>query len=425
MLAANVDQLRLPGQLSLLIISLTSWSWFTCQPLSAQINPDVTPSSAEASPSQKLKVLILGDSLSLCGFGKRLDTLFRRDRDISAVYTYMACATIPASWLKKGSYANAKTFCGYWSISSAEGQPKPTEFVDGYERGHVPKSYRVPKLETLLSTIHPDILVMQTGTNLFGVFRDGKTVQPQAQGPILRNLIEPFLITATTAPSSLRRIYWIAPPISGRVSQDVQQFLFEQEQKLTQNRAVLIDSRVMVPYPYHTMARDHEHFFGKQMDQWADAVFWRIRDNLDSTKVESLPKLSDLVTPGAAQPTVTESDARGRITVKAQLTFRSKPLEVPRLLPYRESLVAFVYRVQQVVSGTYTGKDILVLHPAHIGLKSQPLAKYVIGKSFLLQLEPVDATAWNTTKTSDETGRIDLVPYIQQEDEGRLPSRGN
>jgi hypothetical protein len=86
--------------------------------------------------------------------------------------------------------------------------------VDGYERGHVPKAYLVPKLETLLATTHPDILVMQTGTNLLGIFRDGKTVQPQVQGPILKKLIEPFLETATTAPSPLRRIYWIAPPIT-------------------------------------------------------------------------------------------------------------------------------------------------------------------------------------------------------------------
>jgi hypothetical protein len=161
------------------------------------------------------------------------------------------------------------------------------------------------------------------------------------------------------------------------------------------------------------------------MDQWADAVFWRIRDDLDSTQLDSLPKLSDSLTPVSNQATVTENDPRGRLMVRAQLTFRSKPLEVPQLLPYQESLVAFVYRIEQVVAGTYTAKDILVLHPAHIALKPQPLDKYVIGKSFLLQLDPIDATAWTTTKTSDETGRIDLIPYIQQADEGRLPSRGN
>ena len=420
-----MDQKRLADRFSLLFATLNFWLCFTCQPLPAQINPDVTPSSTQAVPSHKLRVLILGDSLSLCGFGKRLDILFRRDRDISAVYTYMACATVPGSWLKKGSYANAKTFCGYWSISSADGQNKPSEFVDGYERGHVPKPYLVPKLETLLSTTHPDILVMQSGTNLFGIFRDGKTVQPQVQGPILKNLVEPFLQTATTAPSPLRRIYWIGPPISGGVGNEVQQFLFDQLNRLTENRAVLIDSRDLVPYPYHTMARDHEHFFGKQMDQWADAVFWRIRDDLDSTQLDSLPKLSDSLTPVSNQATVTENDPRGRLMVRAQLTFRSKPLEVPQLLPYQESLVAFVYRIEQVVTGTYAAKDILVLHPAHIALKPQPLDKYVIGKSFLLQLDPIDATAWTTTKTSDETGRIDLIPYIQQADEGRLPSRGN
>jgi len=420
-----VDQKRLSGHFSLLFASLSLWLCVSCQPLTAQINPDVTPSPTNSSLSQKLKVLILGDSLALCGFGKRLDTRFRSDPDISAVYTYMACSTVPATWLKRGSYANAKTFCGYWSILSVDGRSKPTEFFDGYERGHVPKPYLVPKLETLLAATNPDILVMQAGTNLLGIFRDGKTVQPQVQGPILKNLIEPFLATATTTPSQLRRIYWIGPPISGQASADVQQFLFDQLQKITENRAVLIDSRDLVPYPYHTMAKDHEHFFGKQMDQWADAVYWRIKDDLVSAPVASSPKLSDSFSTASTQATVAENVPGGRITVKARLTFRSKPLDVQQLLPYRESLVAFIYRIEQVVTGTYTAKDIMVLHPAHIALKPQRLKKYVIGKSFRLQLDPVDTTPWNTTKTSDETGRIDLIPYIQQKDEGRLPSRGN
>jgi hypothetical protein len=399
---------------------------FASQPLAAQIGAETEAlPPVSASPAPKLKVLILGDSMSLCGFGKRLDTLFRRDEEVSAVYTYMACATIPATWLTRGSYTNAKTYCGYWSIATVPGKSKPSEFVDGYERGHVPKAYRVPKLERLLSTIQPDILVLQTGTNLFGIFRDGKTVRSDVQGPILRRLVEPFFATATTLPSPLKRIYLVGPPISGRVSREVQQFLFDELGTLTLNRAVLIDSRGMVPYPYRTMARDHEHFFGKQMDEWADAVFASIKGDMDAVHVASLPKWSQLSGESLSQATPTnDHDLKGTLTVKAQLAFKSKPLQVDQLLPYQESLVAFVYNVQKVVTGSYSGTEILVLHPAHIGLKPQPLGKYVIGKTFLLRLDPVDITPWNTVKTNDETGRLDLVPYIRKEDEGRLPSRG-
>src|SRR6266404_1437439 len=46
-------------------------------------------------------ILILGDSLSLCGFGKRLDEHFRKTPEVAtATFTYMACGTNPLSWLK-------------------------------------------------------------------------------------------------------------------------------------------------------------------------------------------------------------------------------------------------------------------------------------------------------------------------------------
>ena len=43
-------------------------------------------------------------------------------------------------------------------------------------RGSVPGSHPVPKIEDLIATIRPDILIMQTGTNLFDLFPDRKTV---------------------------------------------------------------------------------------------------------------------------------------------------------------------------------------------------------------------------------------------------------
>ncbi len=392
--------------------------------LYAEVDPSPSAVAATASTAQ-LKVLILGDSMSQCGFGKRLDTLFRKDNGVGAVFTYMACGTVPVSWLQKSPYANAKTYCGYWAIESVPGKDTPSEFQDEYgmKRGYVPKPHPVPKLETLLSAIQPDILVMQTGTNLLSLFRDGKTIHSKVQGPILRNLVEPFLTVAVKPPSSLKKIYWIGSPISGRVTKEVQQFVFEQLQSSTRDKATLIDSRDLVSYPYRVMARDREHFFGAQMDAWADRVFTIIKDDINSHPVALLPRLSENSASSVTEQTPsTEQTLPGEVTVKAKLIFKSKPLAVAQLLPYQESLVAFIYEVQQVLGGSYNDKEILVLHPAHIQLKPQPLDQFAIGDTFLLHLDEVDSTAWATIKTSDETGRIDLVPYIRKEDEDRLPS---
>lgn len=393
-------------------------------PASGQIplEPETEPSPS-TTPIKQLKVLILGDSLSLCGFGKRLDTAFRQDPEVAAVFTYMVCGTIPVSWLSQGVFAHAKTFCGYWSIESIEGVAKPKEFLDGYDMGrhHVPKPYPVPKLDSLMSKIQPDIMVMQTGTNLLSLFRDGKTVRPEVQGPVLRKLIQPFLEAASAPSSSLKRIYWIASPTSGRVAANVQEFLFNQLQEMTQGRAVLIDSRTLVSYPYRNMARDREHFFGAQMDEWANKVYSLISNDMVGCHIGSLPRLSEQQSPKPASSS-NHQQPHSQLTVRAKLIFKSKPLAMAQLLPYQESLVAFLYEIEKVTGGSYTEKDILVLHPAHIGLQPQPLDKYSIGETFLLNLDEVDLTPWNTIKTSDETDRIDLIPYIRTEDENRLPS---
>src|ERR1051325_5092629 len=56
---------------------------------------------AAADQPRDLTVLILGDSLGLCGFSKRLDQKFRADPRVKSVFTYCTCGTNPLSWLKE------------------------------------------------------------------------------------------------------------------------------------------------------------------------------------------------------------------------------------------------------------------------------------------------------------------------------------
>jgi hypothetical protein len=382
------------------------------------------PATQPTYSPRSLTVLILGDSLSLCGFGESLDKRFRNDPLVKSTFTYMACGTVPVSWLRRKPFANAKTFCGLWSIESVPGTAKPKEFLDTYgmKGGYRPKPHLVPKLEDLLATIRPDILVMQTGNNLFSLFRDGKTVLPSRHGPILKALIAPFITEALKAPS-LRKIYWVASPTSGRISKEVQDFVVEQVRSLSTAAVTVIDSRQLVTYPYRHMSADREHFFGAQMDEWAQSVFKIITQNLASGPL-SAPKSATDASNGQTEPLdPTDTETQTLLSVSGTLVFKSKPLRIEQLLPYQESLVAYIYDVREILQGDYQEGQILVMHPAHIGLTVQPLEKYEVGKSYELHLRELEDTVWATVKSQDESSRIDLVPYIQVEDEIRFPTQ--
>ena len=90
-------------------------------------------------------------------------------------------------------------------------------------------------------------------------------------------------------------------------------------------------------------------------------------------------------------------------------------------MPYQEFLVGFVYDVEEVIAGQYGEKQILVMHPAYIGLQPQSLRKFRIGRSYELQLRTLDGSVWSTIKSKDDSGRIELEPYIRVQDEARYP----
>src|SRR5215212_8170426 len=144
--------------------------------------------SAPADQRRDLTVLILGDSLGLCGFSKRLDQKFRADPRVKSVFTYCTCGTNPLSWLKEKPFTHIQTHCGYWSIESQPGSHGVKEQRDTYGEpsGHRPASHTVPKLDDLLANIQPDILVMQTGSNLFGLFSGREKARLDRDGRMLR-----------------------------------------------------------------------------------------------------------------------------------------------------------------------------------------------------------------------------------------------
>jgi hypothetical protein len=382
-----------------------------------------------AAPQEGINVLILGDSLALCGFGKRLDERLRKNPRVKATFTYLACGTNPLSWLKERPYANIKTHCGFVSIeSNGSGRPRELQDVYGMRRGHVPIPHSVPKLEDLLATLRPDVLIMQTGTNLFDLFPDHKTVSPNRHGPTLRSYLIPFITKAARSPSTLRRIYWVASPTSGRVSREIQDFVIQQIRTDIGSVANIIDSRTLVSYPYHHMEPDKEHFIGADMDLWADKVFDVVERDLSSQLFATLKPLSEKMPALAVaqeQPTPPAEKPKDKtLKIRAKLIFKTEPIPVNELLPYQEYLVGYVYEINKLVAGQYSENQILVMHPAYIGLKKQKL-RYRIGKTYKLQLHELEDTVWKTVKSKDDSGSINLQPYIRIQDETRHPEHAH
>ncbi len=388
-----------------------------------QQNPPPQPSSAG------VRVLILGDSLALCGFGKRLDQRFRQSPEVKATYTYLACGTNPLSWLKDRPYTRIQTHCGFVSIeSNPSGKVRESQDVYGLPRGHTPGSHAVPKLEDLLATLQPDILIMQTGTNLFDLFPDKKSVNPNRHGPELRSYLVPFINKAVRTPSNLRKIYWVASPTSGRVSKEIQDFVLQQTRNDIGHVANVIDSRTLVSYPYHHMEPDKEHFIGADMDQWADRVFDIVERDISAQSIASLKPLAETATPPevpapeATPPPPAEPPRNEKpLHIRAKLIAKTAPIPLNELLPYQEFLVGYLYEVTQVIEGQYSEKQILVMHPAYIKLQEQRLGRWKIGKVYRMQLHELEKTVWKTAKSKDDSGLINLEPYIRVQDERRHP----
>jgi hypothetical protein len=379
--------------------------------------------------SRGANVLILGDSLALCGFGKRLDERFRQSPNVNATFTYLACGTNPLSWLKDRPYTRIQTHCGFVSIESnpATGRMREAHDVYGVPRGHTPGSHPVPKLEDLLATLQPDILIMQTGTNLFDIFPDKKSVSPNRHGPELRSYLVPFIDKAVRTPSNLRKIYWVASPTSGRVSKEIQDFVFQQTRNDIGHVANIIDSRTLVSYPYHHMEPDKEHFIGADMDQWADRVFDIVEADLSSQPIASVKPLAETAVSEMPAPPATPPAVRPQETtlhVRAKLIAKTAPVPVNEFLPYQEFLVGYVYEVTQVIAGEYSEKQILVMHPAYIQLHEQRLGRWKIGRTYRMQLHELEKTVWKTVKSKDDSGLINLQPYIRVQDERRHPEHG-
>lgn len=374
--------------------------------------PDAFALSATPGVSS---LLILGDSMALCGFGKKLDQLFR-GAGVNWVNTYMACGTNPLSWLSIKPYLKARARCGFHKIESViDGEPAVFQDTYGMRRGHRPSSHPVPKLETLIPMCRPEIVVVQLGNNLFDILKGSKH---ERMSKLLQPYIGPFLARLVGPESPVRRVYWVTPPVCKRIKEKSQDILVETIRSQNHDWLRVIDSRLLIKYPYSNLQPDKQHFFGRDMNIWAEAVFEIINKDLDESTLP--PSLDQAPQQPVDSPPSADAELAPSLIARCRLLEKTEPFTLDEIAPYHESLVGYVYKIEEIYRGEYEGDRLVVLRPAHIDKNLQPLDQHQPSRSTTLCLIPLEETRWGTLKTKDPADSDELDRFLCEEDHIRL-----
>jgi hypothetical protein len=355
-------------------------------------------------------VLIIGDSMALCGFGKRLDGKFRKS-DHPKVFTYMACGTNPLSWTKIHPYTNVRTVCGLWTLESQEdGSVKEFQDTYGMSRGRKPSPHPVPKLEDLLEAIHPDLLIVQLGNNLLDLPMGNKG----NPGGVFDPYIRPFLDIATP---KVGRVVWVTPPVSGSISKEKQDQLVQHIQSYPAKNLSVIDSRNLLTYPYSHLQADKQHFMGKDMDLWADKVFDAILIG-PPTPVASMPAISAApVSTPAPRP-----KKKKLIKVRALLEKITPPFSKEETAPYYKCLVEEIYKVVSSSEKSLNNQRIAVLRIYLSNEKRLRLGGAHSPRSKNLKLVPLEDSLLATWKCRRDARYVELSQFVSADDDYKVSS---
>ena len=209
---------------------------------------------ARTAPASPVRVLFLGDSLSIGEFGRTFD---RKLRDAGfEVYTSVAGGGTPYYWLSE--YPPVSIDIAYWERTPAS------------ER-RLPGISPVPKLEPLLAKWKPDVVVVQTGTNLYAPLRSKKRSKAENTREI-ESLIEK-MCRAVSA-NGRRQCYWITPPAAHteRYPKALQDQMFEIMRHVAGRYGPVFNSRQVTTYTEPYPQSDGIHPGSTAARKWAEKV---------------------------------------------------------------------------------------------------------------------------------------------------------
>ena len=209
---------------------------------------------AETKPT----ILFVGDSHSFGSFGKVIDKNLSTISD--NVIMESSCGSSPVNWLAQGGYK--KTVCGFWK-------------KDANEEIRSEKAHRTPKFSEELATYHPEVTIVQLGTNI-----------ASDNDPL--NYSRSIELMMTQMKSENSKCIWIGPPDanSKEVTKNKLKIVNDLLIKLTKkHHCYYIDSLLITEFPL--TSKEGIHYPPKLSAEWGEKVSTQILEIIKSLSTKA------------------------------------------------------------------------------------------------------------------------------------------
>jgi hypothetical protein len=329
------------------------------------------------------RILYLGDSLSIGAFGQTFDHSLRSSG--FQVHTVVAGGASPYYWLK--SYQSLPCTIGFWEKSPS------SERRLGYVRA-------VPKLEDLISEHKPNVVVVQTGINLYATLRS-KRRSKQENVTEVTSLIEQMCYSIAKEGATS---YWVLPPHSHekRYSKELQMELTSIMQGVVKKyEGEVFESQKVTrfedPYP----ATDGIHYGPTEARGWAEKVSKHFNEYMkvvpavtERTIVRAMPIQTPKTKTATGGTLAASSSAIATSAQSSELELVLKLVQKSELknlsdLDYSNALGVYEYEVLEDKRGNYPYDRIRIAHGIVFGKKYTSAATRAIGTEMALTVVPL------------------------------------
>jgi hypothetical protein len=208
-----------------------------------------------------LRVLMIGDSMTVGGFGEAMQAYLLQRFGINKFAVYASCGSSPEHWMRSGP--NFITKCGY-----REQTPSSSILYDS-QNGRQPQEAATPKLEDLVARFQPATVIVQLGTN----WMDGMAFESAISQSAYSKILDRFVAAVHSEPNAIRGIIWITPPDSSHYSSETQRMTKDLiKNAARRNSFEIIDSESMTHYVPGKSGSDGIHYNSEEAKEWANRV---------------------------------------------------------------------------------------------------------------------------------------------------------
>ncbi|MBE2181679.1 MAG: SGNH/GDSL hydrolase family protein [Chthoniobacterales bacterium] len=209
-----------------------------------------------------VRVMVIGDSLSVGPFGKTLEAALKRRYGPRGYCLFASCGSSPEDWLRGEPVFT--TNCGY--RQSTPGGSLAYE----YSNGRRPRPVKTPKLPEILRRYQPEVVIVQLGTN----WMTKLAAESHPDGAAYRRIIREFVRQLRGGRGTPPHVVWVMPPSSSkypaRVHEEVEDWIADSGRSL--GFGTINSRRITGPYRKGGTGGDGVHFSDDAGAAWARGV---------------------------------------------------------------------------------------------------------------------------------------------------------